>query len=54
MTDKEVPNYNSPSRVLCPGCRAFASHVVLRFLDTKPGKSIRLYRCDCGEHIWDD
>jgi hypothetical protein len=37
----------------CPTCTAFA-RLTHRFLDPRQGKIVRLYKCQCGERIWDD
>ena len=42
-----------PKGPRCPTCAAFPD-IASRFLDPRTGKTIRLYRCQCGEHVWDD
>jgi len=42
------------TRALCPTCRGFSCQIVHTFLDSRTGKVIRVFRCRCGEHIWDD
>jgi hypothetical protein len=37
----------------CPNCAALP-HLVTNMLDTHRGKNVRLYRCDCGQRIWDE
>jgi uncharacterized protein YlaI len=38
----------------CPTCNACAS-LTHCFLDSRRGKTIRLYQCaECGERLWDD
>jgi hypothetical protein len=38
-----------------PQCRRCGSVVsnVETFLDPRSGRSMRIYKCDCGERIWD-
>jgi hypothetical protein len=38
----------------CPEGAAVAPRLILKFLDVRRGKTVRLYRCKCGECIWDD
>jgi hypothetical protein len=38
----------------CPAGAAVAPRLILKFLDVRSGKTIRLYKCKCGECIWDD
>jgi hypothetical protein len=38
----------------CPAGAAVAPRLILKFLDVRSGKTVRLYRCQCGECIWDD
>ena len=57
--EKELPQQQhlqqtQDTRRRCPSCAAFArlTHTVL---NSRTGKTVRLYRCDqCGERIWDD
>ncbi|MGY4623257.1 hypothetical protein [Bradyrhizobium sp. USDA 4486] len=37
----------------CPTCAAFP-RLTQSLLDTRKGKTIRLFQCQCGERIWDD
>jgi lysyl-tRNA synthetase class I len=37
----------------CPACGALP-RVHVKFLDSKRGKMVRLYRCKCGARVWDD
>ena len=39
--------------VFCPKCAA-EQRAVLVILDTSKGVAVRLFRCACGELIWDD
>ncbi|QQO21817.1 hypothetical protein JJB98_18670 [Bradyrhizobium diazoefficiens] len=41
------------SRLRCPSCAAFPP-LTEKFLNPRDGKTVRLYQCDCGEHIWLD
>lgn len=38
---------------LCPACAVEPERVII-ILDTRKGKPVRLFKCDCGELIWDD
>jgi len=38
----------------CPPGAAVARHLILKFLDVRSGKTVRLYKCKCGECIWED
>jgi hypothetical protein len=37
----------------CPTCAA-SPRLTFQFLDSRRGKTVRLYECKCGERIWDD
>jgi len=37
----------------CPSCNALPT-LVDTMLDPRNGRIIRLYRCTCGERIWDE
>ena len=37
----------------CRTCAAFP-RLAHSFLDTRNGKTVRLYQCRCGERVWDD
>jgi hypothetical protein len=38
-----------------PQCqRCGAPRPVQIILDSRTGRSVRVYKCQCGEHIWDD
>jgi len=56
MTEQEDAPRREPRRrtVLCPECRAFTWRVAYNLFDSKTGKVVYLFRCDCGQHIWDD
>ena len=49
--DKEVRD--DDKLVFCPKCAA-EQRSVLVILDTSKGIPARLFRCACGELIWDD
>ena len=40
-------------RPRCSACAAFP-RLAQTILDTRTGKTVRLYQCQCGERIWDD
>lgn len=48
--DREAERISSPKTngPRCPACAAFPK-LATRFLDPRSGKTIRLYRCQCGE-----
>jgi hypothetical protein len=37
----------------CSACAAFPD-LATAFLDSRSGRTIRLYQCECGERVWDD
>ncbi len=37
----------------CPTCAAFL-RLTHTMLDTRSGKTVRLYQCNCGERAWED
>jgi len=39
--------------VFCQTC-ASTPHLVVSILDTRKGRTVRLFECKCGEMIWDD
>jgi hypothetical protein len=41
------------TRPRCPLCNALPV-LVDRMLDPRKGRIVRLYRCSCGERIWDE
>ncbi len=54
--EKKAALANAPTQEdgpRCPTCAAFPK-LATKFLDPQTGKIIRLYRCTCGERIWDD
>jgi hypothetical protein len=54
-TEEDPARRDGRKWVLCPKCRAFAWRIGLNILDTRNGKTVSIYRCDCGPHIiWDD
>ena len=38
----------------CPTGAVVAPRLILKFLDVRSGKTVRLYQCKCGESFWDD
>jgi hypothetical protein len=42
-----------PGAPKCTGCGS-VPHAVQTILDSRTGKRIRLYQCECGERVWDD
>ena len=39
--------------LLCPKC-AIRLQLVIKLLDSCKGKTVRMFRCECGELVWDD
>jgi formate dehydrogenase maturation protein FdhE len=40
-------------RFVCPACASEPLRVII-ILDTSRGRAVRLFKCECGELIWDD
>ena len=57
MTDEKeserVRPTNEQSVPRCPVCAAFA-HLTAKLLDSRSGRTVRLFQCQCGERVWDD
>jgi hypothetical protein len=53
-TDKEqLPQPQSQDKqVRCPACSALP-HLHHAILDTRNGKTVQVYRCQCGKSIWE-
>jgi hypothetical protein len=49
--DREVRN--DARRFFCAACATEPWRVIV-ILDTRNGKTVRLFKCECGELIWDD
>jgi hypothetical protein len=39
--------------ILCPTC-ASRPRLIISILDTRKGRTVRLFECRCGEVVWDD
>ena len=39
--------------MFCPAC-ASTPDPVISILDSRKGRTVRLFECKCGEMIWDD
>lgn len=52
-TKAELPKQQTQDGPRCPTCAAFP-RLAQSILDTRKGKTVRLYQCKCGERIWDD
>jgi hypothetical protein len=39
--------------IFCPKC-ASELRLMINILDTRKGKTVRLFRCECGEFVWGD
>jgi formate dehydrogenase maturation protein FdhE len=44
---------NTDRAFLCPACASAPTRPVV-ILDTRKGKTIRMFECQCGEIVWDD
>lgn len=55
MADEgEMPKQQQQAQApRCPACYNLPKRMQ-RVLDTQTGRTIRLFTCECGEHIWDD
>ena len=52
--ESQLPEQSDQAkRPRCPSCNALAI-LVDTMLDPRKGKVVRLYRCSCGERIWDE
>jgi len=52
--DGRLPTPDEPvTRPRCPSCNALPV-LVDTMLDPRKGTIVRLYRCSCGERIWDE
>jgi hypothetical protein len=52
--DDELPKQqNQDRRKRCPTCAAFP-RLAHSMLNSRNGRTVRLYQFDCGERIWDD
>lgn len=40
-------------RFFCSTCASKPLRVIV-ILDTRKGRTVRLFKCECGELIWDD
>jgi formate dehydrogenase maturation protein FdhE len=40
-------------QIFCPKC-ASTPHGSIKVLDTRSGKTYRLFRCQCGQLIWNE
>jgi formate dehydrogenase maturation protein FdhE len=39
--------------LFCPAC-ASTPNLVISILDSRKGRTVRLFECGCGEIIWDE
>jgi DNA-directed RNA polymerase subunit RPC12/RpoP len=51
--DKDSEKQAAPVARLCPRCGA-QPRLLHSVPDFRSGKTARLYRCPCGERIWDE
>ena len=38
----------------CARCESQKLRLILRFLDPRTGNHVRLYKCECGERVWEE
>jgi hypothetical protein len=38
----------------CAKCGSQKLRLILRFLDPRTGNHVRLYKCECGERVWEE
>ena len=51
---KRLPDPQTEDHELrCAACSA-VPRLIQRMLDPRSGKTLRLYRCQCGEHVWEE
>jgi len=54
VQDKDLPEpQNQDQELRCHTCSAFP-RLAQRMLDPRTGKTFRLYRCECGESVWEE
>jgi hypothetical protein len=54
MINKELPEPPTEDQQLrCQSCSA-VPRLAQRILDPNTGRTFRLYRCQCGESIWEE
>jgi len=39
--------------VFCPTC-TLRPRLIISILDTRKGRTVRMFECRCGEIVWDD
>jgi hypothetical protein len=39
--------------IFCPTC-ALQPRLLIAILDSRKGKTVRVFECQCGEIVWDD
>ena len=50
---QSLPQRTQETQRRCPVCAALP-RVAQTMLDSRQGKIVRLFHCQCGEYIWDD
>ncbi len=50
---RDHPARDKDRALSCPACAAAPTGIVV-IVDTRKGKTIRLFECRCGELVWDD
>jgi formate dehydrogenase maturation protein FdhE len=39
--------------IFCPTC-ASRPRLIISIVDSRKGKTVRVFECECGEIVWDD
>jgi hypothetical protein len=40
--------------IFCPTCASSQPRLLIAILDSRKGKTVRVFECQCGEVVWDD
>ena len=51
--DSKLPEQTEDRELRCHACSA-VPRLTQRILDPRTGKTLGLYRCECGEHVWEE
>jgi hypothetical protein len=38
----------------CKSCESQKLRLILRFVDPRTGNDVRLFKCECGERVWEE
>jgi hypothetical protein len=53
LAERSGSEARDESEFLCPRC-AVQPQFVIVLLDSCKGRTVRMFRCECGEIVWDD